>query len=109
MRGFMMLVTVLAILPLASGSGMAQSQERPARGRALVTKLCSSCHAVGRSGASPRTGAPPFRKLGDYVDLDTLPAKLQQGISSAHPEMPTFKFKPADARAVRAYLQSIQN
>jgi mono/diheme cytochrome c family protein len=78
------------------------------QGRALADRLCAQCHAVGRSGLSPHAGAPPFRKLGDRVDLDTFQNQLRDHFSSGHPDMPTFHFTRNDARALTAYLRSIQ-
>ena len=51
---------------------------------------------------------PPFRDLGRSFDFDQFPRLLERGISSGHPAMPEFKFSDDDARAVSAYLRSIQ-
>lgn len=99
---------LIVIAFIAMPTSLAQAQDPAVRGRALVQELCSPCHAIGRTGASPHISAPPFRSLGDSFDLDSFPARLRQGISSSHPDMPTFKFKPADARAVRDYLRTIR-
>ena len=57
----------------------------------------------------PATAATlPFRTLGRSFDLDQFPRLLERGISSGHPDMPEFKFSDDDARAVRAYLRTIQ-
>jgi hypothetical protein len=48
------------------------------------------------------------RKLGRSFDLDEFPRLLWRGNSSSHPAMPEFKFSENDARAVTAYLRSIQ-
>jgi hypothetical protein len=52
--------------------------------------------------------AVPFRVLGRSFDFDEFPRLLRRGISSTHPAMPEFKFGDDDARAVTAYLRSIQ-
>lgn len=93
-------------LPLSAVPAAAQD---PAQiGRALVTEHCSACHAVGRHGASPHRAAPPFRRLGRSYDLDDFPRLLTRGISATHPDMPEVKFDDEAARAVRAYLRTIQ-
>jgi|SoiMethySBSTD1v2_1073268.scaffolds.fasta_scaffold443671_4 cytochrome c len=79
------------------------------RGKALVEELCAGCHAVGRSGESPLAGAPAFRMLSRRFDMNELMDRMEQGLSSAHAEMPAFHFKRDDARAVRVYLNSIQD
>ena len=98
-------VSFLMLLVFCS---MAQAQDPNSRGRALLKQYCASCHAIGKTGASAHSGAPPFRQLGRSYDLDKIPDQLQRGILSGHPDMPTVRFKPRDARAARSYLRSIQ-
>jgi cytochrome c len=86
----------------------ALAQEPAQRGRTLLEDNCATCHAVGRAGDSPRPTAPTFRTLSRSFDLDEFPQKLQNGLASGHPDMPEFKFSEDDARAVTAYLRSIQ-
>jgi cytochrome c len=87
----------------------ALAQEPAQRGRALLEDHCESCHAVGKTGDSPRPAAPAFRTLSRSFDLDEFTQKLQRGLASGHPDMPEFKFSEDDARAVTAYLRSIQD
>lgn len=97
------------LLGLAAAlDGTAAAQDDVDRGRALVTKLCGVCHAVGRAGASPHAGAPAFRSLDDHVDLDAFMDRLREGLQSTHADMPSFRFSRDDARAAIAYLRSIQ-
>jgi mono/diheme cytochrome c family protein len=70
--------------------------------------MCAGCHAIGRSGQSPHIGAPAFRTLDRRVNLDTFIERLREGLTSGHPDMPTFRFTREDARAFIAYLRSIQ-
>ena len=42
------------------------------------------------------------------VDLDEFTNQLREGLVSGHPDMPTFRFSREDARALTAYLRSIQ-
>jgi mono/diheme cytochrome c family protein len=78
------------------------------QGRALATRMCASCHAVGQTDQSPHMGAPPFRDSDRRVDIDAFMARLREGLTSGHPDMPTFRFTRQDARAFVAYLRSIQ-
>lgn len=95
----------LVLLTLLSA---AQAQDPVAQGRKIVREFCGPCHATGKTGASPHASAPPFRTFGRSFDLDQFPRLLERGISSNHPDMPEFKFGEDDARAVRAYLRTIQ-
>jgi cytochrome c len=99
------MASLLMLLLLGSA---AQAQDPAQRGRALLTEFCSRCHAVWKSDKSRNRLAPPFRTLGRSFDLDQLSRRLESGISSAHPDMPDYKFSEDDARAVSIYLRTIQ-
>lgn len=79
-----------------------------AEGRALVITYCADCHAIDPSGASPFAEAPPFRTLGERYDVNLLEEALVEGLVSAHDAMPEFEFDPEQARAIIAYLESLQ-
>ena len=104
----LLLAASATALALALAAPPAQAQDPASRGRALAQDFCASCHAIGRSGESPRAGAPPFRSLGRSYDLDSFDERLERGISSGHPDMPEFKFDRTDALAMQAYLRAIQ-
>jgi cytochrome c len=97
-----------ALLTFAIFAGVANAQDPERRGRAFVMEFCARCHAIGKTGISPHSSAPPFRTLGRSFDLDQFPRVLERGISSGHPDMPEFKLNIDDALAVSAYLRSIQ-
>ena len=102
--------TCLAFLMVCvcSNAGHALDREQQ-RGKALLGTLCGSCHAVGESGNSPHADAPPFRGLGDDKLYDSdFAARLQDGLSTIHPDMPTFRFDRQDAEAAVNYLKFIQ-
>jgi mono/diheme cytochrome c family protein len=108
--------TIAFAVALCAGVSAAAAEEPAGKltglarqGRALADRLCAQCHAIGRSGLSPHVGAPPFRTLGNRIDLDTFPKQLRGHFSSGHPDMPTFHFTRNDARALIAYLRSIQS
>lgn len=86
----------------------ARAQDPADRGHALLRDNCSRCHAIGKTGASPLKGAPPFRIIGQSYDLDRFARYLRRGIASSHPDMPEFRFSADDADAVVAYLRTIQ-
>jgi hypothetical protein len=66
------------------------------------------CHAIDRAGASAHRAAPPFRELDRRINLDEFTRQLREGLASGHPDMPTFRFRREDARALTAYLRFIQ-
>ncbi len=78
------------------------------RGQALLTKNCSRCHAVERTGESPHGDAPPFRTLSRKYPIEGLAESLAEGLSVGHPEMPEFVFEPEEIAGILAYLNSIQ-
>ena len=91
-----------------STAGFALDSEQR-RGKALLETLCGRCHAVNRTGRSPHVDAPPFRTLGDSKLYDNdFGQRLQDGLTTIHPDMPTFRFSRTDAEAAVNYLKSIQ-
>lgn len=100
---------VAAVLVLIGSGVAAQADEAQLkRGEALLTQNCARCHAIGRTGDSPRPDAPVFRKLGTRYPIDALEEALGEGIMSGHPDMPEFAFDAPDVGAIIAYLKSIQ-
>jgi cytochrome c len=77
-------------------------------GLALAERMCAQCHAIGPIGASAHSSAPAFRDLDRRIDLDGFTGQLREGLVSGHPDMPTFRFSREDARALTAYLRTIQ-
>ena len=69
---------------------------------------CAQCHAIGRTGASPLTIAPPFRELHKRYPVDTLAEALAEGIVTGHPTMPEFQLDIAQINDVIAYLKSLE-
>jgi len=102
-------MSILLLAVLSNARAAEDGQGTLARqGRALAERMCAGCHAIGTSGSSPHLGAPAFRTLSRRVDLDAFAGRLREGLTSGHPDMPTFRFTREDARALTAYLRSIQ-
>jgi len=78
-------------------------------GKEMLQNLCARCHSVGRTGASPNRLAPPFRTFSETTlyDCDFM-QRLQHGLTSVHPFMPTFRFNRDNAEEVLNYIKSIQ-
>lgn len=104
-------VPILAALLLAVAPAAAQTKKRQIEdGRTLAQQNCAACHAVGKTGRSKRSGAPPFRTLGRSYDLDNLQEALAEGISVGHKgvDMPEFQFSPDRIDALIAYIRSLR-
>ena len=79
------------------------------QGKALLETMCGRCHAVGERDRSPHADAPPFRSFGDSKLYDNdFGQRLQDGLTTIHPDMPTFRFSRTDAEAAVNYLKFIQ-
>jgi len=91
-----------------SSPAMAVEKDLTDKGRVLVQKNGSRCHATETEGVSPNPEAPPFRTLSSKYPVEDLAESLAEGIVSGHPEMPIFVFSPHDVDAIIDYLQSIQ-
>ncbi len=97
----------LALFVICATSAAAHSLDREQqRGKALLERMCARCHAVGEAGRSPHPDAPPFRTFSEEKLYDeNFAQRLQQGLSTMHPDMPTFHFGRADAEAAANYLK----
>ena len=98
------LVCVLVGASAAAGQAGDQSQA----GRAYADAACASCHAVGRSGASPLKAAPPFREIMTRYPAEDLEEALAEGIVVGHPAMPNFQLEGPDLENLVAYLRTLQ-
>lgn len=94
----------VAVLAPGSPWGVTGSS---ARGEVLAAMRCSSCHAVGRSGPSPMTAAPPFRGLAQRYPVANLQEALAEGLVTAHPAMPQIELEADDIADLIAYLDSV--
>jgi cytochrome c len=97
----------LLVLTIAAVGHAAEG--RTQRGKTLLEAMCARCHATDRAGRSPHPDAPPFRTFGDDKLYDNdFAQRLEDGLSTIHPDMPTFHFSREDAEAAVDYLRSIQ-
>jgi mono/diheme cytochrome c family protein len=103
------LFVALPIYLCCHGAAEALDEEQQ-HARALLKEFCGRCHAIGKTGESPHPYAPSFRYLGENKLYDeTFSQRLQDGLSTIHPDMPTFRFSQRDAGAVIEYLRAIQS
>lgn len=98
--------TLVLLCALSTTGDAKQSGQSP--GKALLERMCSQCHAVGRTGRSPHVDAPPFRTFGEKLYDEDFGRRLQDGLFTIHPDMPTFHFSREDAESAVNYLRSIQ-
>lgn len=97
------------IVGILVGSGVASADERSiADGLVIARAACSPCHAIGPSGDSPESAAPPFRELGRKYPVESLAEALAEGVVVGHPGMPQVKMNEREIGAFLAYLVSIQ-
>lgn len=102
----LMWVALACIVPLFSAA-QARDDEQ-VRAKAMLQDLCGRCHAVDLTGQSPNPLAPPFRHFGEKLYDTDMVQRLQDGLTTVHKEMPTFRFSREDAGAAVNYLRSIQ-
>ena len=89
--------------------GHARDREQQ-RAKTMLETLCGRCHAIGTTGESPLINAPPFRTFGEDKLYDNdFGQRLQDGLTTIHRDMPTFRFSKRDAEAAVNYLRSIQD
>lgn len=73
----------------------------------LAEKYCSECHAVGRTGKSPLSEAPPFHEIAKRYPAENLAESLAEGIVTGHPEMPEFVFSAEEVGQLVDYFASL--
>jgi cytochrome c len=104
-----------AVLGMAAAlllPALASAQEAgdAARGRALAQTNCSTCHAVGRTGASPYRLAPTFRSLRQKYNVEALAEALAEGIvvgNTGERQMPRFVLSVDQIDDLIAYLKTL--
>jgi cytochrome c len=100
---------VLAAVAMLGAVGSAQALDAEQRRvKAMLEEMCGRCHAVGTNGRSPNPLAPAFRTFGEKLYDTDMVQRLQDGLTTIHPEMPTFRFNAHDAAAAVNYLRAIQ-
>lgn len=102
-----LMMAALALLPgLCLPGGYAEAQDIRA-GRALARQNCAECHAIGRSGRSPRPAATPFRLIPQRYPVEALEEAFGEGITGSHKGMPDFQFSPRQIDDLLGYIKSL--
>jgi mono/diheme cytochrome c family protein len=79
----------LAVTLCSAETASAQLSPDARRGLTFIRVHCAQCHAIDKVSDSLLTIAPPFRDLHLKFPIETLRRRLSEGISAAHPTMPT--------------------
>ena len=96
---------------LSAFAASAEATGNKARGEFFARENCSTCHAVGRVGASPYPLAPPFRTLPSKYDVEGLAEALAEGIvvgNTGARQMPVFVLSVEEIDDLIAYLKSLE-
>lgn len=99
---------VAAMAFVSAGAAGAAEDEAIGAGRRIAEQACSPCHAIGRTGASPRAEAPAFRDLRHKYPADNLEEALAEGVVVGHPDMPEVKMTPREISDFVAWLKTIE-
>ena len=105
----------LALLSLALGVTACQSvpadqrAANPAQGMLFAENSCSSCHAVGRNGASPNVNAPTFTSIASRpgVTAESLSSWLRDGHN--YPVEMGFYLDQQKVDALAAYMVRLRS
>ncbi len=79
------------------------------RGEAIAIRLCSGCHAIGRTDQSSHPDSLPFRQISLRYPVRSLEEALGEGIFVGHPDMPPFQLEPNDIDDLLDYIEAIQD
>jgi len=107
---FLILIIVFGVTACSSESKLENYSEAEfvEFGQELVMEKCASCHSVTKSGASPRSDAPPLRTVLSLYNSESLADDFRVHIHVGHPDMPNFNFSVKETEGVLTYLKSIQ-
>ena len=107
MSGLLKRYVVYASLLVSAGmlSGTSAFAADAVRGKQFAQRVCSLCHAVSGSGASPNAAAPPFRVIAASKAFREKGAALIWG---NHPTMPNFALTEEEGRDAAAYISSLK-
>ncbi len=97
-------LTACQALSLVTG----EDEGAPMRGRQTAEKRCAACHAVGRSGISPRIDAPSFGDLSRRYASPALLRELEASNEVGHYGMPVVPTSAAEREDIAAYVRSLQ-
>lgn len=78
-------------------------------GQEIAARLCSGCHAIGRTDQSAHPDALAFRRIALRYPVRSLEEALGEGIFVGHPDMPPFQLEPDDIDDLLDYIGSIQD
>jgi cytochrome c len=101
-------IRLLLILGLLAAPAWADEQEAIDEGRALAEANCAICHAVGPTGTSKLSVAPPFRDIAARYEPDELEDAFNDGVVTDHPAMPDWQMTPDQAHSLATYIMSLQ-
>lgn len=99
-------LTFSICLAMAASAVAAQSRA-VVRGHRLAVAQCSSCHAVGRTGASPNPKSPPFRDIAASYEEHSLQRKLTEIDETGHYDMPPIQVHTNQISDLIAYFNRL--
>lgn len=102
--GFGLVLTACQAVPPAEPATSTAARE----GHAFAQASCASCHAIGRSGASPNPVAPPFRAIvnREGASSETISAVLR-GPHNV-PRAMDFWISEREVEAIIAYMLTLR-
>jgi len=77
------------------------------RGLTVAEVYCAECHAIGRTGASPRATAPAFGDIQNRYGRLGLEREMEAIGEVGHYEMRPVQIDPADQRDLVAYIMGL--
>jgi mono/diheme cytochrome c family protein len=95
-------------IALVLGAAWPAQAQSVLRGQEFARANCARCHSIEKSGASPFSGAPPFRTLHRRYPVETLEEALAEGLFTGHPAMPEFTLDPGEIGDFIAFLKTLE-
>jgi mono/diheme cytochrome c family protein len=110
-----MKLALLLALPLLAAGVYHHPAPAPARarlateGESFAQVTCAACHAIAKTGSSPRSNAPPFPVIVNQEGLTE--ATLSEWLRGAHnyPREMDFYLRDPEVRALVAYMLTLRD
>lgn len=101
------LAATLAGVLIASPVLARGEQPTAEEGKGLAEANCTTCHAIGKDGASPLAAAPPFRDVAKRYSLEELMDGFMEGLPVRHEIMPDWDMTEDQSIALSLYIMSL--
>lgn len=98
---------LLASLPACASTEAPAAAATPYANRALAERLCGQCHAVGQTGESRSSAAPPLWQVRLRYNAVSFERLMDQIAVEGHYEMPPVRLSKDEMARLWSYVETL--